>query len=1653
MSYMLTGYSEHGCQEFILPEIDNSNYTLTLDSESFGSVEDVCVYLDVLGGIWRFRGISDNGVLHELSLRPNSVLKAGDTIQIYVGVKHIALVVMEFEPDINAMEKFRVKLPCQISFGSEADNIIICTGNPLLSRHHSTLNISDNSCTLTDTSTNGTFINNLRVHGTVPVSYGQCIQLFGVQIVWLGDIIAVSSKCGNIRCKLERYPVYHKGNATSNERASVFEKHYFRRSPRNLPKLFEEKIEIEGPPQMQKSAKRPLLLTIGPSLTMALPMLVGTGIAIWGTQASGASASIYMYTGIIIAVLSAIIGSTWTVVNLKYTKKQEAEAEAFRKERYQAYIAAIEEEISEKYTYNEQSLNYIYPDSKTCAKYDKTYAELWNRNTNHADFLYFRLGTGELPFRCQIAIPHKGFSLTSDDLSDRPKEILEKYAMHRMVPVGVDLKDKTLVGIVSLSKDRLASLLRNLAIQIAANTCYTDVKMVFLFNGSTPSEKSIWEFAKWLPHTWSPDHKIRYYASNDAELSEVCFSLAGTFRIRAEKEPGEIKSSVSPYYIVFVSQPDLLENEPISKYLYNANSSLGVTTILFADRAESLPNACVNIIEYDDEFAGVMNTERGDSEKKQILFDDVDAQTAEEFARAISSIEVRETESGGEIPETLDFLGMYHVRSIQELNIADRWLKNKTYENMRVPIGEKAGGSILNLDIHEKYHGPHGLVAGTTGSGKSETLQTFILSLAVNFSPVDIAFFLIDFKGGGMANLFAKLPHTAGSISNLSGSQIRRAMVSIKSENRRRQRIFSEYGVNHIDQYTRLVKSGEASTAIPHLFIIIDEFAELKHEEPDFMRELISVAQVGRSLGVHLILATQKPSGTVDENIWSNTRFKLCLRVQDRQDSNDVLHKPDAAYLTQAGRCYMQVGNDEIYELFQSAWSGAIYDDDLSTSRVDTACMWTNTGRPAVLGNMRSTKYYEKKRLEWLSTLLTISNSVNKEGVEIPSDGDDERLFLDLLYRGIHDSGYDYVESATNSMRALDFLRACAQIEKRSNTNTETATLASEMLLSKGKKLPELKEKTQLSAIVSYLDKLANKQLSNELFRLWLPILPQELFLFDISNETSFDGEKWPSNSSGVSLSVPIGLYDDPANQTQDILTIDFVKDGNLAVCGAVASGKSTFLQTLLFALVNKYSPEQVTIYCLDYSNHLLAPFEAVAHVGGVVFDDGSDRAEKLFVLISKTIIERKSLFQGGSYSQYVRASKEKLPYIVVAIDNYASFREKTENRFESDLMMLAREGANYGIYLAITAGGFGAVEIQNRLADNFRSVICLEMGDRFKYSEVMRNNHLEVVPESNVKGRGIANVNGSILEFQTALAIKALDDYDRANKLNICFTEMNRVWAGKCARKIPTIPSEPTWEDLASFEDGAYLGQNDLLPFGWYEKDATIACVDLSQTYCWLISGRSRTGKSNLIKVMASSASKMDSIRYIFDFSNNTLRKFAGENNSHYISTGKELFVTLKEILPLFKERNIFKNELLSSGLTEREVFERMQKFSPIFLFIDNLIDFINIAYQPPEDSGQMSGFLENIAEKGFLHNIYIIAAIDYSKMSQILGNRTLNFMTSYRAGIHLGGNVAAQRIFEFASLPYSEQSKVTKPGKGLLPSDEYRNAAQEVVIPLLKG
>ena len=1666
MGYTLAAFGSNSFQEFIMPQTDNADYSVTLSKRNYGIEEDIRLDFEILEGVWRFISTSKNVLLRANSLQFGQELEIGSMIQLRQNDATVSVLVMELDQNLTRFQKYRILHQCQLQIGAAEGCHIVYDFQGLISRMHATLEINGGNARIIDTSRNGVYMAGKRIHAEQELAFGDVVNIFGLQIIWLGAVLAIGTTGQPMKVwspdlqllngSKELYPNgYHQLSSPVQ--------HLFHRSPRMLPQLHTEDIEIEAVPQPARLKQRPVILQIGPAMTMVLPMLLGTLIVLLAANSSGFGVSPYMYTGIVIAASSAILGVIWATVNMRHAKKEHIAEEKNRTERYQAYLYGIEQEILTKAEENRAILANAYPAVSECAEYDAFCPTLWSRNTSHPDVLFVRLGLGNTPFQCEIKVPKKTFTLYDDTLAEQPKIIHDRYQVLQNVPVGIDLMEHRLVGVVGDGKaSTAAGIMRAIAVQIAANNCYTDVKLVFIGKESLLKSGGEWGFVRWLPHVWSESKVTRFCACSQSEITEVCFELSEIIRIRSEsREFQSNNETVTPHYVVFIEDLELLQNESVVKHLLAPDANFGVTTIIMALNREQLPNVCENIIECRNNKGSVFNLGEGISSGTELVFDTISPQAAERFARKIASVEVSEIESGGAIPDALTFLDMWKVKTISELSILERWRKNRTYETMRALIGQRAGGRDCFLDIHEKHHGPHGLVAGTTGSGKSEMLQTYMLSMALNYSPDDIAFFVIDYKGGGMANLFSNLPHMAGQISNLSGNQVRRAIVSIKSENRRRQRLFNECGVNHIDSYTRLYKNGETSVPLPHLLIIIDEFAELKKEEGSFMRELISVAQVGRSLGVHLILATQKPDGTVDDNIRCNAKFRVCLRVQDRQDSNEMLHRPDAAYITQAGRAFMQVGNDEVFEEFQSGWSGADYDEALAYGNINIASIRTNTGKPAITGNYMKKQQKDRKRRQWLMHLLELyTESAEELGSKLPLIVDiPERLnqLVELVYEKLEKERTDYPRGKSNTDRLKEFAQTFAEYTHEDWHKDEVIRNMVEQMRQEDKKIPELKGKTQLAAVVDYIAALAEKNGYTNSFRLWLPVLPERLYLTQLNGyeKKTYDGTSWPEDPSRWALEAMVGLSDNPANQVQKPMIISFSENGNLAICGAAGSGKSTFLQTLLYSLSEHYSPEWINYYILDYSNKSLTPFEDAPHCGGVVYEDDHERTSRLFNMLDSIIKERRSLLHGGSYAQFVQHNGMQVPAVLLVIDNYASFKEKTAGTYEAKLLTLSREGTNYGVYLAITSGGFGGSEIPNRIADNLRNTVCLEMGDKFKYGDVLRNIHFDVMPEPGVKGRGIASIQGSFLEYQTALAVSSEDDYSRANQMHETFMHMKETWQGKPVRRIPEIPEKPQLTHLTELQEYEQAIRNrELLPYAYYLNDASVCSLVLRTTYCCLITGKARTGKTGLLQVLLEGAKRKQAQICVVDLKDSSsLKQMASEASAAYVTNEQELFDYTKDFQQIFLQRNKRKQELLKNGADEDEIFESItQETTPIFLFVDDLGDFMQMIYQPHEGFTGMRGFYENIFERGSLHNIYIVACVNLDNMVQLSGRRAFEHMASYKTGIHLGGNVAAQKILDFSAMPYLEQNKPLKPGIGLLPQDIDHPSARKIVIPQVK-
>ncbi len=1578
---ILMVYNKQICKEFLLPNIHNADYELTLERQIFSFEKDLRLQLQNSQKGWKLISTPDYSVRLGEDKEGSRLLKGQDILNIKSKRgERFQIVVIDEDFFFPVWKKYDLSQMKEISVGKSEGNIVQYNYMDLLSTNHAGFIHQRDGWYVEDYSRNGTFCGNRRIQDKRRLQFGDHIEIFGLHILFLGRMMAVGTFYGDLLVKEDILKPLRMPKMAVRDASEIRKKetNYFHRSPRNLPAIYKDPVEIEAPPAPKLMKEKPVFLTIGPAFTMAIPMMLGCGFAIFGSRLSGYTSGAFMYTGLITAVASALVGGIWAVMNLNYAKKESTQEEEQRFNAYSNYLMDLAETLRKQYGENVAALNQMYPSAAQCVRYDQTNPLLWNRNFTHEDFLYERLGMGDLPFQVDIEIPKEKFTLINDSLASKPRMIKEEFQTLKNVPVGISLTEKRLIGLVGGDKKIGAiQIMHSLVAGITASHSYTDVKLVFIYDDKETSAARDWECMRWFPHVWSEDKGTRYMASTKLERNDIFFELSNVIRGRSQNskeiQNQKKKNLPKPYYVLFVSDPALLEGEILGKYIYEAREEYGITTFLMVESLEQLPNSCEEVIENDPYFTGFYNLMNTSKKKERFQPDYVDPKDLDNFGKLLSEIRVNEVESSSEIPASLDFLAMYEVSSPRELKVQERWRLNRNYHTMRALIGKKAGNTNCYLDIHEKFHGPHGLVAGTTGSGKSETLQTYILSLAVEFSPEDVSFFIIDFKGGGMANLFSDLPHLSGQISNLSGNQVRRAMISIKSENQRRQRIFSEYGVNNINLYTKMYKNHGAPIPIPHLFIIIDEFAELKREEPEFMRELISVAQVGRSLGVHLILATQKPSGTVDDNIWSNSRFRLCLRVQDRQDSNDMLHKPDAAFITQAGRGYLQVGNDEIYELFQSGYSGAIYDEE-SCGKENYAALLTRTGKEELTGSKR----------------------------------------------------------------------------KLSSENG--------------------KEKTELQAVIEHLQEVTKEAGYQKSPRLWLPVLSTEIYLDQLEGYSAgvYAAGRWKEMPKKWSLTSFVGLYDDPEGQAQKPLEINLSEGGHLAVVGSVVSGKSTFLQTLIYSLISKYSPEILQMYLVDYSSQLLSAFEHAPHVGGLVYDNQEEKLDRLIHMLVSLMDERKKLFAGGNYSQYVQVHGVTLPPILLALDNYASFREKTKNKYDDVIMRLAREGVGYGIYLVITAAGFSMAEIPSRLGDNLRTVVSLEQSDKFKYMEVLRTTKIPLLPEVGVKGRGLALVDGRILEFQTALSLKAQDDFNRGQIIDQYCKDMAEAWTGVVARKIPEIPENPTLTLLK--ENPNYreaVASKKVLPFGYGIQDASIYGVHLDSTYCYTVSGKARTGKTNVLKLLLSAAlqkkaeiclvekdsSELKSVLETetgTELENKTLQL---ENSKlSYVTDSKDLFAYFDRLIPEFVRRNKKKHKLMDEGLTEDEIFKEMSKDKPIFIFLGDLADFFTMVYKPGEGVGNMSGFLENILEKGSLHNIYFIASLKVEDQGLLGTYRGYSLFTSYRKGIHLGGNLAGQRVFKFQNISYMDQAKAEKRGLGYVPDEEEEDRAVKVIVPLAK-
>lgn len=1511
--YMWSIIFKEGFYEYFLPNINNRTIVEEIPAETSGLGHSITLSAEVWNNNWKLlenEHIAFEDTESEISLSDNLLVKC---ITRSFNTR-FAIIITEIKEEYSSFDKYR--LPEGIlNIGRESDNDISVRIQNLVSGRHAYIETKSGICTLVDESRNGTFLNNrhIKTRTRYTLNFGDIVNIFGLKIVILGDCFAINKPTETMALS-ERLSRYESPNTA--QPLLPLPDSYFQRSPRTVMKMDDEPVTIDKPPSPQIGRRQPLLLTIGPALTMVLPMTVGVLFMMQATQAAGGAPSPFLFMGIVTSASAALLGVFWGLTNYRHARKMETQAEETRKTAYTKYLTNIRKVLGEKHASNRNNLNKTYPAAEICFSFTSPKVlHLWERNVNHKDFLTVRLGMGARLALNNIEIGKESFSIVDDELIDEPRKIQEEYKKLRDVPISINLLEHKLVGVIAGDMHVCTKIAYILVAQLAACHSYSDLRMVFLYNHRQTHEYS---FAKWLPHVWNEQGSLRMVACDTRGKDEVLHDLAGVVRKRTE-EAEEIRERHLPHYVIFVSDPALLEDEPLTKILYDPPESAGLSVILLYGEIGQIPNNCTTIIRQDWDYSGYYSMDDTSESYNNIKFDEVSLQHLEMFTRSLSGFRLREARLAGAIPDKLTFLEMYNAKST-DIDVYRKWLENRTYESMGAVIGYRNADTPLTLDIHEKAHGPHGLVAGTTGSGKSEMLQTYILSLATNFHPHEISFVLIDYKGGGMAQSFADLPHVTGIITNLGGNQTNRALAAIRSEVRRRQMVLSNYSLKHVDEYIEMYRDGGAVEPMPHLLIIADEFAELKKEQSNFVSELISVARVGRSLGVHLILATQKPSASVDDEIQSNSRFRICLRVQDKQDSMDMIRCPDAALITIPGRGYFQVGNNELFESFQSGWSGATYEPNINNETKD-----------------------------------------------------DEVCIINL------------------------------QGKRLSGKHRKKATSASS------------DTPTQLEAMVLHIKDTAVKNHIRPIAPIWLPPLPTRLALRD---DIVYQHD---------SLAVQIGSLDDPNGQRQFPLILDFLATGHMLVASGSGGGKTTFLQTVLYSLVTAYTPEQVNLYIVDMGSRNLGVFSQLPHTGGVAFDSDIDKINKLVSMLVKEVGKRKLLFSDrgiGTFKEY-RQEVGDLPAIILVIDNYAAFSEGFTNH-EETLISLSRDAASFGVYITLSC--VSAKEVRGRLRQNINFGVGIQLGDRFEYEDVI-GARTEFVPDDNIPGRGLVRIGADVLEFQTALCV----DEPNASKINATirehFNSIKTAWQGKAATQIPQVPDDLSIGAVAQIPAvKSKIECGRFIPLGYDFAEAVPVFVDLGTTFCYTISGAERTGKTMLLKALMLQASKQGAACYIFDSPDEELRKFAHTHAKGYITTSDELFSLMSSTLvPEFQRRNKGKEVFMQNE--QRDLDKYIASEQKLCLFINNMDAFCEAVYNSEKE---MKGFIEQMLTKGDGHMIYLFACVAVSDMMGEWGTRPVfRKFTGRKDGIHLGGAVDNQRIFDF-EIPVLDRGKRLSPGEG---------------------
>ncbi|MCW2541291.1 MAG: hypothetical protein JWN95_3016 [Frankiales bacterium] len=961
---------------------------------------------------------------------------------------------------------------------------------------------------------------------------------------------------------------------------------------------------------------------------------------------------------------------------------------------------------------------------------------LWERRRADPDALVLRVGVGELPLPLRLEGGDQGASKPEPSISP--------------VPISVDLGAAGVLGVAGPPAIARASA-RWMVLQLAALRSPRDLRIVLLCADQSAAD---WSWLRWLPHaqTPAPNAPVVLIGNTTESRTQRVAELLRELDERREATRADHSVEFSEQIVLIVDGARRVRTINGMTRLLREGPSADLFSICIDDDRSRLPEEATAEVIADELDATLGRLEATQSASApRLLLDLVTPALAEECARALAPVQhVGGEDDAAVLPAAVRFVDLLGVDLEDPTWVTSRWVL--AGRSTRAVVGAGLDGEF-SLDL--KADGPHALVAGTTGAGKSEFLQTLVVGLALVNRPDSLTFVLVDYKGASAFADCERLPHTVGMVTNLDNRETERALTSLDAELKRREEVLRSMGAKDVDDAWDRNAKLAASSALARLVIVIDEFAELVHELPEFVTGLIRIARVGRSLGVHLVLATQRPAGVVSAEMQANVGLRVGLRMANKADSAEVLESPDAALISPAtpGRGFARRGGAGAPAAFQTARVAGRRPGKVSAQTVSRVNVydvgWAELGQP-------------------------------------------------LPRRG-------------------------------------------------GTKAPEDPAATDLHALVELIRGAAAEAGIGRNPSPWLPALPSRVSVAEL-----------PAAAEG-STAIGIGLQDLPAEQSQRPLTYDVLSADHAIIAGGPGSGRSSVLRTVIAGIAQRFSPDDVHLYCLDFGPGALLAAAGLPHCGAVISGTEPDRVDRLLTRLTAEIASRQLLLAGRGLGdiaeQRAQASTpaEALPYLVLIIDRWegllGAYSLEEMQGLRERVIRLLREGPSVGVKLIVA--GDRAV-LTDRIAGFIATKYVLRLADREDYRLV--NIRPQTLPTDIPPGR--AYFGDAPNEAQFALLGGDPSGQAQIASLRATATELAGRYGVPARRpfRVDVLPSVITAAEALSLPvampapEGPFavllgVGGDDL---GQYQ-------IGFGNGPGFLVAGQRRTGRSTALALLAS--------------------------------------------------------------------------------------------------------------------------------------------------------------------------------------------------------